>query len=228
MQGSEGTSEFWCNRSESGGCSQTMEHELRMGLSVWSIVAIICNSVAAVLILILFGILYKACQVPSQQEKVLVTTEPEQKTTEQKYLLTAGWWSESLRKIDAPPDTVESLPFFPNSFCFCCTSLMWFVELTDPRVVARPTTISLPNPLICAVCCSTVHLPGCLFCSTQAAHASLFYSLPFCHSSIWDKRSCRGKTAKSQWIKTGSLVIVGLSKHRSNQAWWKQYMQGEW
>uniref|UniRef100_A0A674NRU5 Adropin n=1 Tax=Takifugu rubripes TaxID=31033 RepID=A0A674NRU5_TAKRU len=67
-----------------------MEHELLMGLSLWSVVAIVCNSVVAVLILILLGILYKACQVPSQQEKVSLPPEPEQKKTEQKYLLTAA------------------------------------------------------------------------------------------------------------------------------------------
>ncbi|CAG5921522.1 unnamed protein product [Menidia menidia] len=42
----------------------TMEHDLRMGLSLWSIVAIVCNSVVGVLILILFVILYKACKGP--------------------------------------------------------------------------------------------------------------------------------------------------------------------
>lgn len=68
----------------------TMEHDLRMGLSVWTIVAIVCNSVVGVLILILFVILYKACKVPSHQEKVLVLTEPEQMKAEHKYLLTAA------------------------------------------------------------------------------------------------------------------------------------------
>lgn len=67
-----------------------MEHDLTLGLSVWAIVAIVCNSVVGVLILILFGILYKACQVPSHQEKAPATTELEQKTTEQKCLLTAA------------------------------------------------------------------------------------------------------------------------------------------
>lgn len=67
-----------------------MEHDLRMGLSVWSIVAIVCNSVVGVLILILFGILYKACKVPSHQEKLPVfIAEPAQKKAEQKYLLAA-------------------------------------------------------------------------------------------------------------------------------------------
>uniref|UniRef100_A0A3Q4IEL7 Uncharacterized protein n=1 Tax=Neolamprologus brichardi TaxID=32507 RepID=A0A3Q4IEL7_NEOBR len=47
-----------------------MEHELRNGLSIWSIMAIVCNSVVGFLIVILFVILYKACKVPSHQEKV--------------------------------------------------------------------------------------------------------------------------------------------------------------
>ncbi|KAL7390901.1 hypothetical protein ABVT39_001058 [Epinephelus coioides] len=67
-----------------------MEHDLRMGLSVWAIIAIACNSVVGVLILILFVILYKACKVPSHQEKLPVFKAlPEQKKAEQKYLLTA-------------------------------------------------------------------------------------------------------------------------------------------
>lgn len=78
---------------ESGGCgysAETMEHELRMGLSVWAIVAIVCNSVVAVLMLILFVILYKACKVPSSQEKVPAFPQKEQTNTEHKYLLTAA------------------------------------------------------------------------------------------------------------------------------------------
>lgn len=67
-----------------------MEHDLWSGLSVWAIAAIVCNSAVGILILILFGILYKACQVPSQQAKGPAISEPEQKTTEQKYLLTAA------------------------------------------------------------------------------------------------------------------------------------------
>uniref|UniRef100_A0A4W6G8B5 Uncharacterized protein n=1 Tax=Lates calcarifer TaxID=8187 RepID=A0A4W6G8B5_LATCA len=61
-----------------------------MGLSVWSIVAIVCNSVVGVLILILFVILYKACKVPSHPEKVPVFTAKPQQRKEQKYLLTAA------------------------------------------------------------------------------------------------------------------------------------------
>lgn len=64
---------------------------MRMGLSVWAIVAIVCNSVVGVLILILFVILYKACKVPSHPEKVPVfTAAPELKKAEQKYLLTTA------------------------------------------------------------------------------------------------------------------------------------------
>ncbi|KAF6729269.1 hypothetical protein FQA47_020902 [Oryzias melastigma] len=48
----------------------SMEHDLRMGLSFWAIAAIVCNSVVGVLILVLFVILYKACKVPSHQDKV--------------------------------------------------------------------------------------------------------------------------------------------------------------
>lgn len=69
----------------------TMEHELRMGLSVWAIVAIVCNSVVGVLILVLFVILYKACKVPSRQEKAPAFPQKAQtSTTEHKYLLTAA------------------------------------------------------------------------------------------------------------------------------------------
>ncbi|TKS78911.1 hypothetical protein D9C73_012262 [Collichthys lucidus] len=66
-----------------------MEPDLRVGLSVWAIAAIVCNSVVGVLILILFVILYKACKVPSHQEKV-PASPLEQKKPEQKYLLTAA------------------------------------------------------------------------------------------------------------------------------------------
>lgn len=68
-----------------------MEADLRTGLSVWAIVAIVCNSVVGILILILFVILYKACKVPSHPERETVfTAEQEQKKGEQKYLLTAA------------------------------------------------------------------------------------------------------------------------------------------
>lgn len=68
----------------------TMEHELRTGLSVWAIVAIACNSVVGVLILILFVVLYKACKVPSRQEKAPALAQKAQANTEHKYLLTAA------------------------------------------------------------------------------------------------------------------------------------------
>lgn len=67
-----------------------MEQELRTGLSVWAIVAIVCNSVVGVLILILFVILYKACKVPSCQEKAPAFPQKAQPNTEHKYLLTAA------------------------------------------------------------------------------------------------------------------------------------------
>lgn len=68
-----------------------MEHDLRTGLSVWAIVAIVCNSVVGVLILVLFVILYKACKVPSRQDKVPVfIAKLEQKNPEEKYILTAA------------------------------------------------------------------------------------------------------------------------------------------
>lgn len=67
----------------------TMEHDLRMGLSVWAIAAIVCNSVVGVLMIILFVILYKACKVPSQEKAPVFTSEPVQKI-EQKYLLSAA------------------------------------------------------------------------------------------------------------------------------------------
>lgn len=178
-----------------------MEHDLTMGLSVWAIVAIICNSVVGVLILILFAILYKACQVPSQQEKTPASTEPKQKKTEQKCLLTAAWWCKS-RRIRCSTRYQICLPSPPPNlrtpFCFCLTSFVWFVGLAEPRGVARPTTISSPNPLICAACCSTVHLPACLLCSIRADHDSLLYSPSHfvSHLSIWDKRSKNCKVTR--------------------------------
>ncbi|KAL4623192.1 hypothetical protein GN956_G19084 [Arapaima gigas] len=65
-----------------------MESGENVGLSAAAIVAIVCNSVVGVLILILFVILYKACQVPSHQEKpTTVAKGHEQQVTEHKYLL---------------------------------------------------------------------------------------------------------------------------------------------
>lgn len=69
-----------------------MEHDLRMGLSFWTIAAIVCNSAVGVLIVILFVILYKACKVPSHQDKVPVfVPRLDQKKAEQKYMLAAAW-----------------------------------------------------------------------------------------------------------------------------------------
>uniref|UniRef100_A0A3Q2ZZH1 Uncharacterized protein n=1 Tax=Kryptolebias marmoratus TaxID=37003 RepID=A0A3Q2ZZH1_KRYMA len=68
-----------------------MEHDLSMGLSSWALVAIVCNSAVGVLILILFVILYKACKVPSHQDKLLTfAAMPERKAAAQKYTLTHG------------------------------------------------------------------------------------------------------------------------------------------
>uniref|UniRef100_A0A8C6P7U2 Uncharacterized protein n=1 Tax=Nothobranchius furzeri TaxID=105023 RepID=A0A8C6P7U2_NOTFU len=68
-----------------------MEHDVITGLSIWTIMAIVCNSVVGVLILILFVILYKACKVPSHTDKVLVfVSSLEQTKAEQKYMQTAA------------------------------------------------------------------------------------------------------------------------------------------
>lgn len=68
-----------------------MESEMKTGLSVWAITAIVCNSVVGVLILILFAVLYKACKVPNCPEKAVAFTATQQlQKGEQKYLLTAG------------------------------------------------------------------------------------------------------------------------------------------
>ncbi|CAL8250783.1 unnamed protein product [Boreogadus saida] len=68
-----------------------MADDLRTGLSVWAIVAIVCNSAVGILILILFVILYKACQVPSKPPNgtpaLFTVLEPE--TREEKYRLVA-------------------------------------------------------------------------------------------------------------------------------------------
>lgn len=68
-----------------------MEMEVRTGLSSAAVVAIACNTVLAVLILLLFIIICKACRVPSSPERapVLAQTQ-EKKKSEQKYLLTAA------------------------------------------------------------------------------------------------------------------------------------------
>lgn len=65
-----------------------MADNLRTGLSVWAIAAIVCNSVVGLLILILFAILYKACKVPSKPPEGAPAFFPvlETKTREEKYL----------------------------------------------------------------------------------------------------------------------------------------------
>lgn len=90
MRGSKLLWKSRCDRRDDRG-SQTMERDLTTGLSVWAIAAIVCNSAVGVLILILFGILYKACQVPSRQEKAAAAAaEPKPKKIEQKRLLTSA------------------------------------------------------------------------------------------------------------------------------------------
>ncbi|CAL8346920.1 unnamed protein product [Lota lota] len=68
-----------------------MADDLRTGLSVWAIMAIVCNSVVGALILILFAILYKACKVPSKppEDAPAFFTVLEPKTREERYLLVA-------------------------------------------------------------------------------------------------------------------------------------------
>lgn len=67
-----------------------MEADLRRGLSVWAIIAIVCNLVVGVLVLVLFVILYKACKVPSHQEDAPgFTPEHKLRRPEQKHLLAA-------------------------------------------------------------------------------------------------------------------------------------------
>uniref|UniRef100_A0A4W4GFF5 Adropin n=1 Tax=Electrophorus electricus TaxID=8005 RepID=A0A4W4GFF5_ELEEL len=68
-----------------------MDTEPRTGLSPAAVVAIVCNSVTAVLIFILFLILCKACKVPSCPEKAPVLIESQEKQkVEQKYLSNAA------------------------------------------------------------------------------------------------------------------------------------------
>lgn len=135
-----------------------MEHNLTMGLSRWAIIAIVCNSVVGILILILFVILYKACKVPSRQEKVPVLIEPEQeRTNEHKYLLTAAWWrlkqswnkrtswtlwvSSSLASLLI--NSIQQLLLFDCAMRWSSRGASW--------VAVRPTTTDVLNPLICTV-----------------------------------------------------------------------------
>lgn len=74
---------------ESGEYGRTESME---GLSTAAMVAIACNALVAFLLFILFLILYKACKVPSSQERLPVlapTPSPTQQRSEQKYLLTS-------------------------------------------------------------------------------------------------------------------------------------------
>uniref|UniRef100_A0A8C7N190 Adropin n=3 Tax=Salmoninae TaxID=504568 RepID=A0A8C7N190_ONCKI len=69
-----------------------MESEESLGLSTAAVVAITCNALVAILLLVLFLILYKACKVPSSQERVPVLAVPTgqtQQSSEHKYLLTS-------------------------------------------------------------------------------------------------------------------------------------------
>uniref|UniRef100_A0A3B3SIN6 Adropin n=1 Tax=Paramormyrops kingsleyae TaxID=1676925 RepID=A0A3B3SIN6_9TELE len=60
-----------------------------MGMAQGTIVAIVCNVLVAVLIVILFVILCKACRVPSSQERVPVLASGQvQQGNQHRYLLT--------------------------------------------------------------------------------------------------------------------------------------------
>ncbi|KAJ8380642.1 hypothetical protein SKAU_G00014200 [Synaphobranchus kaupii] len=82
-----------------------MEYELSGGLSPGAIVAIACNSVVGLLLLILLFIVCRACKVPSTQQKapmltVLAAAPEQQKKSEQKYLL----FRQTLPPRDRPHD----------------------------------------------------------------------------------------------------------------------------
>uniref|UniRef100_A0A3P9AMK5 Adropin n=1 Tax=Esox lucius TaxID=8010 RepID=A0A3P9AMK5_ESOLU len=69
-----------------------MESGESLGLSTAAVVAIACNALVAFLLLVLFLILYKACKVPSSQERAPVLAVPTGQTQqigEHKYLLTS-------------------------------------------------------------------------------------------------------------------------------------------
>uniref|UniRef100_A0A667YAK2 Uncharacterized protein n=1 Tax=Myripristis murdjan TaxID=586833 RepID=A0A667YAK2_9TELE len=70
-----------------------MESEEGMtGLSTAALVAIACNTFVAILLLLLFLILYRACKVPSSQERLPVLAPnvgQTQQRNEHKYLLTS-------------------------------------------------------------------------------------------------------------------------------------------
>ena len=63
------------------------------GLSIAAMVAIACNALVGFLLFLLFLVLYKACKVPSSQERLAVlaptTTLQTEQRSEQKYLLTS-------------------------------------------------------------------------------------------------------------------------------------------
>lgn len=68
-----------------------------VGLSTAAVVAIVCNMLVAVLIFVLFLVLYRACKVPSSQEREPVLTptlhqreqDSDRERSEHKYLLSA-------------------------------------------------------------------------------------------------------------------------------------------
>lgn len=70
-----------------------MESEESMiGLSTAALVAIACNTFVAILLLLLFLILYRACRVPSSPERLPVLAPSHGETlqvNEHKYLLTS-------------------------------------------------------------------------------------------------------------------------------------------
>lgn len=82
---------FVCFEKLNTGGNTIMEMEVRTGLSSAAVVAIVCNTVLAFLILLLFIIIYKACKVPSSPARAPVLTQTEEKKkNEQKYLLIAA------------------------------------------------------------------------------------------------------------------------------------------
>lgn len=70
-----------------------MESSSSMGLSTAAVVAIVCNVLVAVLMFVLFLVLYHACKVPSSQEREPVLTPVQsgqhEERNEHRYLLSA-------------------------------------------------------------------------------------------------------------------------------------------
>lgn len=63
------------------------------------------------------------------------------------------------------------------------------------------------------LCCALQHCPSVwLFALlyTGRPQFPLLLTSTLSQPSIWDKRNCGGKTANSQWIRTGSLGIMGF------------------